>query len=100
VDDLIHDGRLELSLADALSLALENNLDIAVQRYLHPVTEAHVLRMLSGQAARGITGALLPSGLSEGALGMGVNQGAGGVGSAGGSGGGAVQVPQARSIRP
>jgi outer membrane protein TolC len=104
VHDLIHDGKLGLSLADALSLALENNLDIAVQRYLHPVAQTDVLRTLSGQAARGITGALLPSGLSQGALGVGVNQfqGAGGVGSAGGisGGGGAVQVPQAGSFDP
>ncbi|HSR06447.1 MAG TPA: TolC family protein [Bryobacteraceae bacterium] len=102
--DLIHNGKLELSLADALSLALENNLDIGVQRYLHPVAETDVLRTLSGQAARGIAGALLPSGLSQGALGVGVNQfqGAGGVGSAGGisGGGGAVQVPQAGSFDP
>jgi hypothetical protein len=48
VHDLIHDGRLELSLADALTLALENNLDIAVQRYLHPVAETDVLRTLAG----------------------------------------------------
>ena len=102
--ELIHNGRLELSLADALSLALENNLDIAVQRYLRPVAQTDVLRTLSGQAARGITGALLPAGLSQGALGLGVNQfqGAGGVGSAGGisGGGGAVQVPQAGSFDP
>jgi len=51
--DLIHNGKLELSLADALSLALENNLDIGVQRYLHPVAETGTLRTLSGQAARG-----------------------------------------------
>jgi outer membrane efflux protein len=104
VHDLIHGGKLELSLSDALSLALENNLDIAVQRYLHPVAQTDVLRTLSGQAARGIPGALLPSGLSQGALGVGVNQfqGAGGVGSAGGisGGGGAVQVPQAGSFDP
>lgn len=102
--DLIHDGTLELSLADALSLALENNLDIAVQRYLHPVAQTDVLRTLSGQAARGIAGAVLPSGLSQGALGVGVNQfqGATGVGSAGGisGGGGAVQVPQAGTFDP
>src|SRR5579859_4327105 len=98
VHDLIHDGKLGLSLADALSLALENNLDIAVQRYLHPVAQTDVLRTLSGQAARGITGALLPSGLSQGALGAGVNQfqGAGGIS----GGGGAVQVPQAGSFDP
>ena len=102
--DLIHNRKLELSLADALSLALENNLDIAVERYIHPAAQADVLRTLSGQAARGIPGALLPAGLSQGALGLGVNQfqGAGGVGSAGGisGGGGAVQVPQAGSFDP
>ncbi len=102
--DLLQDGKLELSMADALALALENNLNIAVQRYLRPIAQADVLRTLSGQAARGIAGALFPSGLSVGALGVGVNQfqGAGGVGSAGGisGGGGAVQVPQAGSFDP
>ena len=102
--DLIRDGKLRLSVADALALALENNLDIAVQRFLHPIAEADVLRTSSGQAARGIPGALLPSGLSQGALGIGVNQsqGASGVGSAGGisGGGGAVQIPQVGTFDP
>jgi hypothetical protein len=62
--DLIHNGKLRLSMSDALALAIENNLDIAVQRFLHPIAEADVLRTSSGQAARGIPGALLPSGLS------------------------------------
>src|SRR5436190_7488270 len=102
--DLIRNGKLQLSMSDALALALENNLDIAVQRFLHPIAEADVLRTSSGQAARGIPGALLPSGLNQGALGIGVNtsQGAGGVGSAGGisGGGGAVQIPQAGTFDP
>jgi outer membrane protein TolC len=102
--DLIHNGKLELSLTDALSLALENNLDIAVQRYIRPIAESDVLRARSGQAARGIPGATLPSGLNQGALGVGVNQfqGAGGVGSAGGisGGGGAVQIPPVGSFDP
>src|SRR5437016_849165 len=42
--DLIRNGKLRLSMADALALALENNLDIAVQRFLHPIAEADVLR--------------------------------------------------------
>src|SRR5262249_6024304 len=76
----------------------------AVQRFLHPIAEADVLRASSGQAARGIAGALVPSGLQQGALGVGVNQfqGFGGVGSAGGisGGGGAVQIPQVGSFDP
>jgi outer membrane protein TolC len=102
--DLIRGNHLELSLSDALALTIENNLDIAVQRYVHPIAEADVLRTSSGQAARGVAGALLPSGLSAGALGVGVNQtgGTGGVGNAGGisGGGGAVQVGQAGTFDP
>jgi outer membrane protein TolC len=104
IHDLIRNSKLQLSMADALALAIENNLDIAVQRFLHPIAEADVLRTSSGQAARGIPGALLPSGLNQGALGIGVNnsQGTGGVGSAGGisGGGGAVQIPQAGTFDP
>ncbi|PWT81880.1 MAG: hypothetical protein C5B57_09650 [Blastocatellia bacterium] len=102
--DLIQGGRVRLSLTDALSLAIENNLDLAVQRFVHPLAQADVLRASSGQAARGIPGALLPSGLSAGALGVGVNQaaGTGGVGSAGGisGGGGAIAVPQVGTFDP
>src|SRR5438128_5085174 len=102
--DLIRNGKLRLSMADALSLAIENNLDIAVQRFWHPIAEVDVLRASSGQAARGFQGASVPSGLTQGALGVGVNQfqGAGGVGSAGGisGGGGAVQIPQVGTFDP
>src|SRR3989442_4140272 len=72
--DLIRNGKLRLSMADTLALAIENNLDIAVQRFLHPIAEADVLRASSGQAARGIAGALVPRGLTQGTLGVGVNQ--------------------------
>src|SRR6266702_3199222 len=94
--DLIRNGKLRLSMADTLALAIENNLDIAVQRFLHPIAEADVLRASSGQAARGISGALVPRGLSQGALGVGVNQFQG----AGGVGGGAVQIPQVGIFDP
>src|ERR1041385_3050728 len=79
-------------------------ISISLSHFFHPIAEADVLRASSGQAARGISGALLPSGLSQGALGVGVNQsqGASGVGSAGGisGGGGAVQIPQVGTFDP
>jgi outer membrane protein TolC len=100
----VQDGRLRLSLSDALSLAIENNLDVAVQRFVRPIAEADLLRTSSGQAARGVPGASVPSGLSAGALGVGVNAagGTGGVGAAGGisGGGGAVSVPQVGTFDP
>jgi outer membrane protein len=48
VDDMIHDGKLELSLQDAVELALENNLDIAVQRYNPWIADTNILRAKAG----------------------------------------------------
>jgi outer membrane protein TolC len=101
---LIHDGKLELTLADAIALALENNLDIAVQRFIPNFAQIDVLRTQSGQAARGFSGATVPGGLTSGALGAGVSgtsTGAG-VGSAGGitGGGGAVSVLSTGTFDP
>lgn len=102
--DLIHEGKLQISLADALALALENNLDIEVQRYLRPIAQADLLRTEAGQAARGIPGATLPGGLNTGVIGAGVNSaaGTGGVGAAGGitGGGGALQIGQVGTFDP
>jgi outer membrane protein len=48
IDQLVQDGKLMLSLDDAISLALENNLDIAVQRFTPWLNEAALLRAKSG----------------------------------------------------
>jgi outer membrane protein TolC len=101
---LIHDGKLELSLSDALALTLENNLDIVVQRYVIPFAQTDILRSKSGQAARGFTGALYPSELNSGAIGAGVTSAGatGGTGNAGGitGGGGAVLIGAAGAFDP
>ena len=102
--NLIHDGKLELSLADALAAAIENNLDISVQRYVVPMSQTDVLRTKAGSAARGFSGATIPLGLSAGALGAGVSTtvAGGGVGSTGGitGGGGAVLIPPVGTFDP
>jgi outer membrane protein len=56
VDQLIHEGKLMLSLDDAISLALENNLDISVQRYVPWISETDILRTRAGGAPRGTSG--------------------------------------------
>jgi len=43
IEQLVHEGRLELSVQDAISLALQNNLDISVQRYAPLLAETTVL---------------------------------------------------------
>ena len=54
LDRLIRDGRLYLSLADTLALALENNLDIAVARYAPLEAAADLLRAKAGSQLRGV----------------------------------------------
>jgi outer membrane protein len=56
IEQLIHEGKMELSLQDAIALALENNLDISIQRYTPWIAETDILRTLSGGAARGLAG--------------------------------------------
>jgi outer membrane protein TolC len=100
----IRNGVLELALSDALALALENNLDIAVQRYIPEFSQTDLLRSRAGQSPRGFSGGSTPGGLTAGALGAGISgSGAGsGVGSAGGitGGGGAVQVGASGNFDP
>lgn len=104
IESLIQNGKLNLTLADALALALENNLDIAVQRYIPEFSQTDLLRSKAGQSPRGFTGGTTPGGLTAGALGAGISgSGAGsGVGSAGGitGGGGAVQVGSSGNFDP
>ena len=57
IDQLIHDGKLALSLQDAVELALENNLDIAVQRYYPWVADASILKTKAGGAGYSTPGA-------------------------------------------
>ena len=71
--NLIREGKLELSLDDALALALQNNLDIAVGRYEVPLSQLDVLRAKSGGAARGVQGAVISNALFTGAIGTGIS---------------------------
>ncbi|MGB9466292.1 MAG: TolC family protein [Candidatus Acidiferrum sp.] len=59
IDQLIHDGKLEISLQDAVELALENSLDIAVQRYYPWISDAGLLNAEAGNTGFGTPGALI-----------------------------------------
>jgi outer membrane protein TolC len=56
LDQCIHDGKMYLSLDDAIDLALENNLDIAVTRYDLPIAKMDVLRTAAGGLTLGVPG--------------------------------------------
>ena len=63
--DLLKDGKIYLSLDDAVTLALENNFDIAIARYNLDIADTDILRAKSGQG--GILGS--PAGLVQGTIG-------------------------------
>jgi outer membrane protein len=53
--DLIRAGQLYLSLADAIALALENNLDLDVERYLPRIARTDIGRAKGGGLLRGLS---------------------------------------------
>ena len=97
LEGLLHDAKIYLSLADALALAIENNLDIAWARYGPQSAANDLMRAKSGAQLRGVQNQIstLSTGLGDtgggGPAGQatGITQRAGGGGAAGGQGGAA-----------
>src|ERR1035437_9178255 len=83
IDQLMHDGKLYLSLNDAIALALENNLDIAIARYNLNIADTDVLRAQAGAQILGV-----PVGVVQNTPGGGV----GGIGGQVGSGTGGTTL--------
>lgn len=61
IEQLIHDGKLSITLQDAIELALENSLDIAVQRYYPWTADTDILKTSAGGFGRGTPGASFSS---------------------------------------
>src|SRR5215467_2112385 len=59
IEQLIHEGKLQLSLQDAIELALENNVDIAVHRYYPWIADVGILKASSGSSGYGTPGAAI-----------------------------------------
>jgi outer membrane protein len=51
---LIHDGKLYLTLQDAIALAIENNLDVETERYNLVAARTDLVRAAGGGSLRGI----------------------------------------------
>jgi outer membrane protein len=95
LQSLIHNGKLRLSIDDAIALALENNMDIVIAHAQPAFAKTDILRAKGGGAARGVQGAFSSSVLYSGAIGGGVS-GFSGSGTTSGGGvtgsGGATDV--------
>jgi len=95
---LIRDGKLYLSLKDAIRLALENNLDIAIARYNLPIADMDILRTQAGGVFRGVNTGVVQGtpgggvgGFGTGAPGAGAGGTTAGAGGAGAGASGLVQ---------
>ena len=61
LENLIRDGKIYLSLHDAIAVAIENNLDLAYFRYNFPIAQTDILRTKSGAQANGVNTAIVQS---------------------------------------
>lgn len=98
LDQLIRDGKLYISLRDAISLALENNLDLAIARYNLPIANTDILRTKAGGSFRGVNTGVVQGtpgggvgGFGSGAPGAGAGGTTSGAGGAGAGASGLVQ---------
>ena len=65
LEQLIHDGKMELSLQDAIALALENSMDIVVQRYSPWIAEVSQLKTDAGGISYGTPGSIAVESLAN-----------------------------------
>jgi outer membrane protein TolC len=86
LDDLLRDGKIYLSLSDAVTLALENNYDIAIARINLDIADTDLLRAKSGSSLRGVSTGVVANTL--GGSSSTITGGGGPGGTSSGSGGG------------
>jgi outer membrane protein TolC len=80
LENLIRDGKIYVSLRDAIAVAIENNLDLAYFRYNFPIAQTDILRTKSGAPANGVNAVVTQS--TQGGF---SGSSGGGGGSSGGS---------------
>ena len=81
IDSLMRDGKIYLSIDDAIALALENNLDIDIARYNLNIADTDYLRAKSGANILGVNAGIVQNtpGGGVGGLGGTVGSGTGGT---------------------
>lgn len=89
LEQLLRDGKLYLSMNDVVALALENNLDIAIQRYNLNIADTDILRAKAGASVLGVNSGVVQGtpGGGVGGLGGQIGSGVGGTVTGGGGAG-------------
>ena len=80
IDTLMHDGKIYLSIDDAVALTLENNLDIDIARYNLNIADTDFLRAKSGANILGVNAGIVQNTPGGGVGGLGGTVGSGAVG--------------------
>ncbi len=83
--DLVKDGKIYLSLSDAIALAVENNYDIAIARYNLDIADTDILRADAGSGLRGVNAGVVSNTLGGSSSTLASGGGPGGT--TGGAGG-------------
>jgi len=87
IDQLMQDGKLMISMDDAVALALENNLDIGIARYNLNIADTDVLRAKAGASILGVNAGVVQNTPGGGVGGLGSQVGSGTGGTSAGAGG-------------
>ncbi|WP_396272751.1 TolC family protein [Granulicella arctica] len=87
LDGLLRDGKIYLSLSDAILLALENNFDIAIARINLDIADTDILRTKAGQTFRGVSTGIVAGTLGGSTTTITSGGGPGGTSSASGGAG-------------
>ena len=90
LENLIRDGKLYISLHDAIALAIENNLDLAYFRYNFPIAQTDYARTKAGGSVNGVNTGIVQSSTQGGFAGGSSGSGGATSGSAAAGAGGIV----------
>ena len=90
IQDLLKNGKLMLSMNDAIALALENNMDIAIQRYNLSIADTDILRSKAGAVTLGVNTGVVQNTPGGTTGGLGTTAGTGPGGTSAGAGGAAA----------
>src|SRR5215469_2955473 len=107
IAQLVQNGKIMLSLNDAIAIALVDNLDVAIARYNLPIADTDILRTKSGGSPLGVNTGVVQNtpgggvgGIGSAVSGSGAGGTSAGAGGAGAGGGGIVQNTSGQGPAP
>jgi outer membrane protein len=88
IPELVQNGKIMLSLNDAIAIALVDNMDVAIARYNLPIADTDILRTKAGSTFLGVNSGVVQNTVGGGVGGIGAGvTGAGAGGTSAGAGG-------------